>query len=39
MADKKKDSEEFLDESSEDNDEFGEFLDDEFEKEVDSEKS
>ena len=36
MADKEKESGEFLDESSEDTDESGEFLDDEFE-EVDSE--
>ena len=37
MADKKKESEEFLDEASENSDESGEFLDDEFEEEVDSE--
>lgn len=36
MEDKKKESEEFLDEPSEDSDEPGEFLDDEFEEEVDS---
>ena len=36
MVDKEKESEEFLDEPSEDTDESGEFLDDEFE-EVDSE--
>lgn len=35
MTDKKKDSEEFLDESSENDDESGEFLDDEFDEEVD----
>lgn len=39
MADKKKESEEFLDEPSENGDESGEFLDDEFEEEVDSEKA
>ena len=32
MTDKKKDNEEFLDEPSENSDESGEFLDDEFEK-------
>lgn len=39
MADKKKENEEFLDEPSENGDESGEFLDDEFEEEVDSEKA
>lgn len=39
MAEKKKESEEFLDEPSENSDESGEFLDDEFEEEVDSEKA
>jgi hypothetical protein len=39
MADKKKESEDFLDEPSENSDESGEFLDDEFEEEIDSEKS
>ena len=39
MAYKKKESEEFLDEPSENSDESGEFLDDEFEEEVDSEKA
>ena len=34
-----KDKEEFLDESSENSDESVEFLDDEFEEDVDSEKS
>lgn len=39
MEQKKKDKEEFLDESPENNDESVEFLDDEFEEDIDSEKS
>lgn len=39
MQQKKKDKEEFPDESAENNDESVEFLDDEFEEDIDSEKS
>ena len=39
MQQENKDKEEFLDESSENNDESVEFLDDEFEEDVDSKES
>lgn len=39
MSEKNKENEDFLDEPSENTDEVDEFLDDEFEEEVDSEKS